>query len=216
MLKLPGGKPVPEVPVMSSRVHRPGETVILPTPLLRTTVKISRVLKDAREKWAFGGDAGEIVKGVNVKADHLEIVTTKTGTEEICGLLKEHVTLPPADLEKKLARDAYVESVTFPVYVKSRYAELTVDDVRVEVYGDLQYRVGEWEWGDPIVHEADHVIVVGTNVPTVSLLFKSQIHMGLGWYDRVELISDAVNRSHVGDLSRGRTLARKGSEAELR
>ena len=215
MLKLPGGRPIPEIPVLRSGVHRRAETVLLAASLLRATVKVTNALKDASEKWAFGGDAGETVRGVKVNADHLEIVTTKAGTEEICTLLKEYVTLPPAELEKKLARDAFVESVTFPVYVKSHYAELDVDKVRVEVYGDMQYRVGEWEWGDPIDYEADYVIVVGAKVPTLPLWLKSQLHMGLGWYDRVELISDAVNRSRSGVLNAS-GLARSGLEAKPR
>ena len=196
MLKLPGGKPIPAVPVMGSKVPKLEEIVILPAPLLRTTVKMSKALKDAKEKWAFGGDAAEIMKGVNVRTDHLEIITTKVGTGEICGLFPECVTLPPTEVEKKLTREANIDSAMFPIYIKSYYAELTVDKVRVEVYGDLQYRVWEWEWGDPIEYEAEDVSVLGTSVPTVPLWLKSQLDMGLGWYDRVELITDAVNRSH--------------------
>jgi hypothetical protein len=194
MLRLPGGRPIPEVPVMRSGV-KPGGIAMLPAPLLRTIVKVSTSLKDAKEKWAFGGDAAEIVKGVNVHADHLEIVTTKEGTAEICGILSECVTLPPAEVEKKLAREANVDSAAFPVYIKSYYAELKVDNVMIEVYGDLRYRVWEGEWGDSIDCEAEYVIMVGAKVPVLPLWLKSQLDMGLGWYDRVELISDAVNRS---------------------
>jgi len=195
LLKLPGGKARPDLPVLGSRVPRPEEIVILPLPLLRATEKIGRVAKDAQAKWAFGGDAGEIIKGVNLHTDHLEIITTKAGTEEICKLLAEYVTTPPADAEKRLARDADVDAKMLPVYVKSHYAELTVDKVRVEVYGDLQYKVAEWEWGDPIDFIVEYVNVVGTNVPTVPLRLKSELDLGLGWLDRVELISDAVIRS---------------------
>jgi aminoglycoside-2''-adenylyltransferase len=194
VLKLPGGKPVPEVPVLGRRVAKPERIVILPAPLLRATVKISQALKDAKEKWAFGGDAAEITKGVDVSADHLEIVATKAGTEEICKLLVEYVTVPPAGVMKKLPREANVESVAFPVYIKSHYAELTVDKIRVEVYGDLQYKVAEWEWGDPIDYKAEHVNILGANVPILPLRLKSELDMGLGWFDRVELISDAVIR----------------------
>ena len=195
MLKLPGGKPRPDLPVLGSKAPRPEEIVILPLPLLRATEKIGRTLKDMQAKWGFDGDAGEIIKGVNVHTDHLEIITTKAGTEEVCKLLAEYVTTPAGEMEKRLARDADVDAKMLPVYIKSFYAELTVDKVRVEVYGDLQYKVAEWEWGDPIDFIAEYVNVVGTNVPTVPLRLKSELDLGLGWLDRVELISDAVIRS---------------------
>ncbi|MDA4135790.1 MAG: hypothetical protein OK449_02165 [Thaumarchaeota archaeon] len=183
------------MPVLGSKVPKPEEIVILPGPLLRATVKIGKALEAAQAKWAFGGDAAEIIKGVNVQADRLEIFTTKAGTEEVCKLLAEYVTRTPAEAEKKLAREADVDAHMLPVYVKSYYAELTVDKVRVEVYGDLQYKIAEWDWGDPLDYEAEKVNIVGTNVPTLPLRLKSELDMGLGWFDRMELISDAVIRS---------------------
>ena len=174
MLKLPGGLPIPEVPVSRGRIASRGAIAILPAPLLRAVIKTTDSLKQAREKWVFGGDAAEILKGVNIQADRLEIVTTKAGTEEICTLVPERVTLPPADREGELGRDALVEALPFPVKVRSRYAELTVEKVVVEVYGDLQYNIGGWGWGDPFHFEADYVIVVGARVPIVPLSLKHE------------------------------------------
>jgi hypothetical protein len=195
MLNIPGGKPRPDLPVLGRRVPRPEEIVILSAPLLRATVKIGTTMKDAQAKWAFGGDAGEVIKGVNVKTDHLEIVTTNAGTKEVCRLLADYVTLAPAAVEKRLPRDADFGGKTLPIYIKSHYAELTVDGVRVEVYGDLQFKVAEWDWGDPIDYEVEMVNIIGKNVPTIPLRLKSELDLGLGWLDRVELISDAMMRS---------------------
>jgi hypothetical protein len=195
LLNIPGGKPRPALPVLGSKIPKPEDIVILQLPLLRATVKVGAALKDAQAKWAFGGDAAEIIKGVNVRADHLEIVTTKAGTDEVCKLLAEYVTLAPAEVEKKLTRDADVDAKMLPVHIKSHYAELAVDKVKVEVYGDLQYKVAEWDWGDPIDYEVEFVNIIGTNVPTLPLRLKSELDLGLGWLDRVALISDAVIRS---------------------
>jgi hypothetical protein len=195
LLNIPGGKPRPEVPIVGSRIPKPEEIVILPVPLLRASVKITNELKDIHEKWAFGGDAAEIIKGVNLQADHLEIITTKAGADEICSTVPDFVTLAPAEVEKRIARDADVDGKMLPVYIKSRYAELTVDKSKIEIYGDLQYKVAEWDWGDPLDYEVEYVNMVGTNVPTIPLRLKSELDLGLGWLDRVELISDAVIRS---------------------
>jgi hypothetical protein len=186
---------MPDVPVMGSKIPSPEEIVILSPTLLAATIKIGRALKDVQFKWALGGDAGEVMLGVNVHPDLLEIVTTKDGTEEICRILADCVTSAPAEVEKKLGREADIEAKMLPVYVRSHYAELSVDGVKVEVYGDEQYKVWEWEWGDPLDYNAEVMNVLGTRIPVVPLRLKSELDLGLGWLDRVELISDAVMRS---------------------
>ena len=195
MVIIPKGKLMPDISTLGSPIPRPEEIVILPPKILGAATKIGRALKDVQAKWAFGGDAGEVMLGVNVHPDHLEIVTTKKGTEEICGVLAGYVTLAPAEVEKKLDREADIEANMLPVYVKSYYAELSVDEVTVEIYGDEQLKVWEWEWGDPLDYEAEMINMVGTRVPAVPLKLKSEIDIGLGWLDRVGLISDAVIRS---------------------
>lgn len=182
--------------MIGSKIPTPEEIVILAQPLLKAIIKVGKPLKDVKAKWAVGGDAGEVMMGVNIqKADHVEIITTKDGCHEICTILSQYVTTPPAQAEKKLPREADVEGKILPVYVRSEYAELTVDGARVEVYGNEQIRVGEWEWGDPLDFEPEAIYVVGVRVPVVPLRLKSELALGLGWLDRVQLITDAVIRS---------------------
>jgi hypothetical protein len=195
LLNIPGGNPKPDVPILGSRPPRPEEIVILSQPVLKAVIKIGDSLKGVHANWAVGGEAGEIMKGVNVHTDEIEILTTKEGTEEICQTMSEYVTLKPALVEQKLSREADIGGKMLPVYVKSHYAELTVGGVKVKVYGDEQIKVGEWEWGDPLDFEADFAYVIATRVPIVPLRLKSELDLGLGWLDRVELISDAVMKS---------------------
>ena len=169
---------------------------MLSQPVLKAVIKVGTALKDVHAKWAIGGEAGEIMRGVNVHTDLLEIVTTREGTDEICRAMADSVTLAPAVAEQRSERDADVEGKMLPVYFRSYYAELTVGGVKVKVLGDEQIKVGEWDWGDPLDYAPDHVYVVGVKVPLVPLRLKSELDLGLGWLDRVELISDAVMRSH--------------------
>jgi hypothetical protein len=180
---------------MGSKIPKPEEIVMLSQPVLKGIIKIGGALKDINAKWGVGGDAGEIMKGVNVQTEIIEILTTKEGAEEICKAMSQYLTLAPSPAEQKLGRDADVDGKMMPVFIKSNYAELTVDAVKVKVYGDEQIKVGEWEWGDPLDFQPDYVYVVGTKVPLVPLRLKSELDLGLGWLDRVELISDAVMRS---------------------
>lgn len=185
----------PDLAMLPNTVPKPDEIVMVPQAVLRVSIKIGEALKDLDLKWAVGGDAGEIMRGVKLKTDHLEIVTTKAGTDEICKTLAPNVTSQPSEVERKLERDADVNGQMLPVYIRSRYAELDIDHVVVQIYGDLQYKVGEWDWGDPIDYEMEHVYLVGTRVPVLPLGLKSELAIGLGWLDRVELISDAIVRS---------------------
>jgi hypothetical protein len=171
--------------------------VVISQPLLKAATRLAASLKNnVAAKWALGGDAGETMTGVNVDSDHLEILTTKEGCEEICNVLKDYVTRAPAMDEKKLTMDADVDGKMYPVYVKSHYAELTLDGVRVEVYGDEQIKVGEWDWGDALDFTPDYTYLSGGKLPLVPLSLKSELDVGLGWLDRVSLIADAILSKH--------------------
>jgi hypothetical protein len=200
LVNIPGRQNL-DIPVHDSRVPKPDEVAYLPAPLLGAVIALGGALKELRSKWALWGDAGEVIKGVNLKTDHLEILTTKDGCEEICKVLSENVSRAPAMVEKRLSRDADVGGQSYPVVIKSLYSELTVNGVRVEVYGDEQIKVGEWDWGDPLDFEPDYSYVVREKIPIVPLRFKEELDLGLGWLDRLELISTALEsgKHHIAD-----------------
>jgi hypothetical protein len=169
----------------------------LPQHLLKTMLKLGILLKGSEEKWAIGGDAGEIVQGVSVTADHIEILTTKKGCEAMSTILGQYQTLAPTETEKMLGKDAVDQGVPCPAYVKSEHAEFLVDGVSVEVYGDLRVKVGERDWSDPLEFEVAKVNLVGKYLPVVSLELSDRVYRYLGpnWGDRVQKISEAIERS---------------------
>src|SRR5208282_5790364 len=81
------GDPKADISTAGSKPTRADKFAILPQDLLKATVKLASLLKGLDEEWAIGGDAGELVQGVNVPADHLEILTTKKGCEAISARL---------------------------------------------------------------------------------------------------------------------------------
>jgi len=196
LLKEPGDSKA-DIPTTGSKPTRADRFAILPQELLKAMVKLATLLKDLDEEWAIGGDAGELVQGVNVPADHLEILTTKKGCVAINTRLSSYQTLAPKETEKTLDREAMFEGQPCPAYVKSEYAEFVLDSARVEVYGDLRIKVGERDWSDPLSFEATEVNVVGNLLPLVPLELKSKMYAFLGpnWADRVRRISEAVLRS---------------------
>jgi hypothetical protein len=184
--------------MVPSRVPRADEIVLLSQPLLKAVIKITpRLLDNVRAKWAFGGDAGEIMTGVNVNADHLEILTTKAGCDQIWEELSEYQETAPVMIERKLERDADIDGKMLPVLVRSYLAEFRIGGAKLEVHGDEQIKVGDWDWGDPLDFTADYTYIPGGGkAPLVPLALKSELDLGLGWLDRVQLISDAVMQKH--------------------
>jgi hypothetical protein len=184
------------IPLIESRVPKPEELVVISQPVLNATIRIGEALKDCSEKWAIGGDAGEILAGVNVHPDHFTILTTTAGSEEVSKRLKTFQIESPKILERQLERNAEIGLTPHPVSVKSLASQFLIDGERVDVHGDLQIKVGDWDWGDPLDFEPEYVYVVSVKVPVVPLELKTELYMGLGWTDRVKKINQAMARRH--------------------
>lgn len=162
------------------------------------TIKVVDLLKDSSSKWAIAGNVAEVLSGVNVQPSHLEILTSKKGCDEISTKLEPYVTAKAAIIEKKLSRPAEVDLKHYPVSIRAYTSQFQIDETQLDVYGDLQIRVGEWQWGDPLDYQPDYVYTVGGKVPVVPLKLKNELYMGLGWEDRVRKIREAMIRRHHG------------------
>src|SRR4029077_4436274 len=117
------------------------------------------------------------------------------GCDEIAGKLAKYQLEPPRLMERELERDAKVDLKPYKVRIKSFTSRFDIEGSRLDVHGDLQIKVGDWDWGDPLDFEPDHVYVVGVKVPIIPLQMKSEIYNGLGWRDRAAKIHEAVIRS---------------------
>jgi hypothetical protein len=194
-LNVPNKPALATIPVIESRVPRPGELVVLSKPLLNATIRIGELLRGCHSKWALAGDVGEILFGVNVHPDHISILTTAAGCEEITEKLAAFRLEGPKNCESQVKRNAEIGGSP-PVRVKSCKSVFAIEGERLEVHGDLQIKVGEWDWGDPLDYEPEYVYVVGIKVPVVPLELKTELYMGLGWIDRVRKIKEAMARRH--------------------
>ena len=197
-LKIPHRARSIVAPYQESRVPGPEEFIVLGEPLLNTILKLAGLLRDCGSKWAIAGDAGELLSGVAVRADRLSILTTAEGCEEISKKLTGHLIQNPGIVERKLDREAKVDLNSFPIHIKSREARFSLDGQRLDVYGRLQIRIGEWDWGDPLEYEPDYVYVGSEKMPVLPLRLKTELYIGLGWTDRVKKINEAMARRHHG------------------
>ena len=192
LLNMPRKNSAPEIKVIPSRVPQPEEVVLVSRPLLRTATKVlERLGNNVQAKWAIGGDAGEVMMGVNVNPDYLGDPHDKGRMRRDLQGAGRVSDACAGEVEKKLSKEADVDGKMLPVYTKSHYAEFAIDGVKVEVHGDEQIKVGEWDWGDPLDFTPDFTYISAGKLPIVPLSLKSELYLGLGWLDRVKLISDA-------------------------
>jgi len=144
--------------------------------------------------WAIGGDLGETLRAVQVKPDCIEILTSRKGAAQIFMAFKEFSQKGVLFQTQSLERKALVEKKEYPVYARSYYFDFALNGVKVKVHGDLQFKVGNWEWGDKLEFTPEHVSVVGAKTAIVPLQVKYEFYQALGWADRAEKISQVINR----------------------
>jgi hypothetical protein len=195
VLKLSEKPRAMSVPIIESRIPKIDELIVLSKPLLDTTITLGEKLKDCAAKWAIGGDVAEVISGVNVEPDAITILTTKEGCNEISGKLANYQIEPPGLAERKLSRNAEIDLKSYPVHVRSYNSQFDINGSKLVVHGDLQIKVGDWDWGDPLDFDPDYVHVVNVKVPIISLKLKNELYTGLGWIDRSKKIHEAVVRS---------------------
>jgi len=105
-------------------------------------------------------------------------------------------TQAPRIGERQLERSAEIHLKPLPIIIKSYSSSFNVQGLRLDVHGDLQIKVGDWDWGDPIDFEPEYIYVVSVKVPATPLELKKELYRGLGWYDRVSKIHAAMARRH--------------------
>jgi len=196
VLKVPNRTIAAQIPIIESRIPKPDELVVLSKPLLQATIRIGELLKDCSAKWAFAGDLGEILFGVNVEPDHITIITTSAGCDDISKKLTPFLVQAPRTTERRVKRSAEINLKPLPINVRSYSSSFNIQGQKLDVHGDLQIKVGDWDWGDSIDFEPEYVYVVGVKVPAAPLELKKELYRGLGWYDRVSKIHAAMARRH--------------------
>jgi hypothetical protein len=179
-----------------SKIREQLATVLATIDPLYINTLLALNLKIAKRniEWAVSGDLGEALKTVQVNPDCLEIVTTKKGAAQIFLSVQDCNPTGVYFQTHKLPRPAVINGKEYPVSVRSYYFEFTIKGVKVKVYGNLQYRISNWDWGDKLEFVPEHVYVVGEKTAVVPLQVKYNIYLQLGWVDRAEKIQQVLLR----------------------
>jgi hypothetical protein len=175
---------------MPSRL-RPLFTVIPPNYVKAISV-LHEKLGDI--KWAIGGDLAECFRTVQVVPDGIELICSKQDAERIHQAVAGFKPTTVALHTKNLSRNAVINGKEYPIYIRSHQFGFKLHGITVSVQGNLQFRVGEWEWGDPLDFSPEYVNVVGKKTAVMPLGIAAQMYQTLGWADRVEKIRRVIRK----------------------
>ena len=112
-------------------------------------------------EWALGGDFGEALKTVPVQPTCFEVYTTRKGAAQVFLAVQDCSPSGVYFQTHMLNRNAVGDGKEYPVFVRSYFFEFTLNTLKVKVYGDAQYRIGNWAWGGKLEFTPEHVYVAG-------------------------------------------------------
>lgn len=173
---------------------------IVPQQYINALLMLQKKLDGKNIEWSVGGDLGEELATVDVNPDCVEILTSQEGAKQIALAVEEFKPSPLTFRTQKLARNAKIEAKEYPVYIRSYYCDFDIETAKVKVYGGLQYRIDDWDWGDKLEFTPEYISVVGDKIAIVPLHIKYELYQRLGWTDRAEKVKSVIMRGRKTSL----------------
>ena len=151
---------------------------------LKILRKINTRLNNTSVNWALTGSFGFALQGVPVEPNDIDIQTDKEGAYEIERHFSEFMT----------------KRVTFSSTekIRSHFGELMIDGIKVEIMGDIQKRLENGSWENPVdlEHHKRVVEVEGMQIPVLSLEYEYQAYLKLGRVDKAEMLRNWLQGEH--------------------
>lgn len=143
--------------------------------------KICARLNDSNVNWAITGSLGFAIQGVPIEPNDIDIQTDEVGAYEIEHIFSEFVT----------------QKVTFSSAdrIRSHFGVLMIDGIKVEIMGDIQKRLDNGMWEEPVDLGYYKRIVEfkGIQLPVLSLEYEYQAYLKLGRFERAEMLRKWLN-----------------------
>jgi hypothetical protein len=148
--------------------------------------KIYGRLNDTKILWAVTGSLGFALHGMPVEVHDIDIQTDKIGAYDIEDLFKEYV----------------IENVKFSSSEKicSHFGALMIDDIKVEIMGDIQKRLEDNTWEDPVdlIKQRRIIEFEGMTVPVLPLEHEYQAYLKLGRVEKAQRIKNYLDKKCIG------------------
>ena len=164
---------------------------------LKALRNINARLNNTSVNWAVTGSVGFALQGVPAEPNDIDIQTDKRGAYEIERHFYEFMT----------------KRVTFSSTerIRSHFGELRINGINVEIMGDIQKRLEDGSWENPVDLEYHKrvVEVEGMKMPVLSLEYEYQAYLKLGRIDKAKMLRKWLNSEHKSSDS---TLSNSGQK----
>jgi len=167
---------------------------IVPTKYVNAILSLHQRFEGKNINWVVNGDLAEALRTVQVEPDCIEIICTKQDAEKIFQAVQDLNPSPINYQSRQLTRNAVIGGSEFPIQVRSYYFDFNLESVMVKVQGDLQFRVGDWDWGDIFLFAPEYVYVVGKKTAITPLTIKAELYQYFGWTDRFEKVKVVIQK----------------------
>ncbi|MDH7487637.1 MAG: hypothetical protein QHJ81_15370 [Anaerolineae bacterium] len=165
---------------------------MIPNQHLEVLRRILACLEGSSINWAVTGSLEMALQGVPVVEVHdIDIQTDAEGAYEIERRLAKFVVNPVR----------YSESER----MCSHLGLLEIDGIEVEIMGDVQKRLSDRSWEEPVEVERYRrwVEVSGMQVPVLSLEYEYRAYLQLGRVEKAELIRNWLQKTRAEDYGSG-------------
>ncbi|SRR6266550_4601053 len=180
---------------MSAEIDPPSFPGYIQPKFIDAVVLVNGTLRNSGAVWSIGGDLADAMREVDVRPEYIELFTNQDGAAKIHNAVRQFRPTELKVVEQRLARDADIEGAKRPVFIRSHFFQFAVGSVNFNVHGDMQFKVGDWEWGDTLDFIPEQINIVGEKFFIVPLLFRIELYRSLGWTDRADAITKAIART---------------------
>jgi hypothetical protein len=150
---------------------------------LNTLHTIHALLKDSQINWAVTGSLGMALQGMDIEVHDIDIQTDKDGAYEMERLFFEYVVKPVHDSASGR--------------IRSHFGALEIGGIKVEIMGDIQKRLDNQTWEEPVKVECHKhwVRIDGMQIPVLSLAYEYQAYLKLGRNEKAEMLRKWLQKS---------------------
>ena len=142
--------------------------------------KIHTQLKDTNVNWVVTGSLSFALQGIPVTSHDIDIQTDEAGAYQIERCFSEYV----------------VRNVVFSSTdkIRSHFGALLIHGIKVELMGDIQKRLEDGSWEEPVDLERHKRIVEvkGMHIPVLSLEPEYQAYLKLGRFERAQMLKELI------------------------
>lgn len=146
--------------------------------------KIYARLNGSNVNWVVTGSLCFALQGVPVEIHDIDIQTDKAGAYEIERRFSEFIN-------RKIIFSSAKR-------ICSYFGALMIDGIKVEIMGDIQKRLEDGSWEDPVdLKQHRRVVEIqGMQIPVLSLEYEYQAYLRLGRIDKAEMLRKWLHGEH--------------------